>query len=55
MVSASVEPNNTVNVLTTLSLAIKPLIKAVVTFQSPKPKGLKIGAIQPANIASILW
>ena len=51
---ASVLPNNTERVDTTLSFAIKPLIKAVDTRQSPKPMGAKIGAITPAANARIL-
>ena len=47
-------PTRTVNVDTTLSLAIKPVIRAVVIFQLPKPSGLNTGAINPASIASKL-
>ena len=50
----SVLPKSTFNVATTLSLAIKPVISAVDTLQSPKPSGLKTGAIQPATTARIL-
>ena len=32
---------------------MKPLIRAVVTLQLPKPRGLNIGAINPATIARI--
>ena len=53
-VIAAVDPKSTLSVLTTLSFAIKPLISAVVIFQSPKPKGAKIGDIQPASIANML-
>ena len=52
--SAARLPNNTFNVDTTLSLAIKPEIRAVEIRQSPNPIGAKIGAIQPANHAKIL-
>ena len=51
----SVEPpKSTVRVLTTLSFAVKPVIKAVETLQSPNPSGLKIGAITPPKIANKL-
>ena len=53
-VSKAVEPNRMVNVETTLSFAIKPHIRAEETLQSPKPRGLKTGAINPAIIAKIL-
>ena len=38
-------PVNTLKVLTTASLALNPLIKAVATLQSLKPNGVNIGAI----------
>ena len=47
-------PTSTVRVETTLSLAIKPVISAVEIRQSPKPRGLKMGAIQLATRARIL-
>lgn len=53
-ISASVEPNNTERVDTTLSLAINPEIRAVEILQSPNPIGAKIGDMKPAIIASIL-
>lgn len=48
-------PNNTVRVLTTLSFAVNPVIKAVEILQSPKPKGVNKGAIKPPIIASKLY
>ena len=51
-ISDDVEPYRTDNVETTLSFAMKPVINAVDTFQSPKPSGLNTGAIHPAAIAS---
>ena len=39
---------------TTLSFAIKPLIRDVTILQSPRPKGVNIGAITPATVARIL-
>lgn len=47
-------PNNTVNVLTTLSLAVNPVIKAVDILQSPKPNGVNKGDIKPPSIANKL-
>ncbi len=47
-------PNNTVNVLTTLSFAINPVIKAVDILQSPKPNGINKGDIKPPSIANKL-
>ena len=38
-------PTSTIRVETTLSLAMKPVISAVEMRQSPKPRGLKMGAI----------
>ena len=52
--AAVLPPSSTVRVLTTFSLAAKPLIKAVDTIQLPNPKGAKIGAIQPPIMASRL-
>ena len=47
VVSAAVSPpRRTVSVETTLSLAVKPVISAVETRQSPKPSGLNRGAIK---------
>lgn len=44
---AEVEPpRSTVIVLTTLSLAVKPVMSAVEIRQSPRPRGRKMGAIQ---------
>ena len=40
-------PNKTVNVLTTLSFAVKPVINAVDILQSPKPRGVNKGDINP--------
>ena len=55
MDSAAVEPpSSTWKVLTTLSLAVKPVISAVETRQSPRPRGLKMGAISPPMSASRL-
>ena len=45
---------STSKVATTLSLAIKPLTKAVTICHSPKPMGRKTGAIQPATVANML-
>ena len=50
---ASVEPNNTDTVDTTLSLAMNPAISDVVIRQSPNPCKLKIGARNPAIVARI--
>ena len=47
-------PSRTVRVDTTLSFAVNPVISAVETRQSPNPRGLKIGAINPPICASIL-
>ena len=44
-------PNNTVNVLTTLSFAVKPVINAVDILQSPKPNGINKGDINPPIFA----
>ena len=51
---AVLPPIRTVIVLTTLSLAVKPVIRAVDNLQSPKPSGAKIGAIHPPTRASML-
>ena len=47
-------PTSTFSVETTLSFAIKPAMRAVDILQSPNPRGAKIGAINPAIIASML-
>ena len=52
---AEPSPINTVNVLTTLSFAVKPAINAVETFQSPNPRGVNIGEINPPIIANMLF
>ena len=52
--SASVEPNSTDKVETTLSFAIKPVISAVEIRQSSKPSGAKTGAILPEMTARML-
>ena len=39
---------------TTLSLAMNPLIREVTILQSPRPSGLKSGAITPAITARML-
>ncbi len=52
--SASVVPNNTVSVETTLSFAINPVTRAVDIRQSPNPSGVKTGERAPAIIAKIL-
>ena len=44
-----VPPKSTVNVLTTLSFAVNPVIRAVEIRQSSKPKGANTGAIKPPN------
>ena len=54
MLVTPAEPVNTVNVETTLSFAIKPVINEVDILQSPKPRGANIGAITPAIPASML-
>ena len=48
-------PIKTVKVLTTASLAVKPVISAVAARQSPKPKGANKGAIKAPKEARILW
>ena len=45
-------PSSTVRVETTLSLAVKPVISAAETRQSPKPKGRNTGATQLPTSAS---
>ena len=52
--SASVDPNSTDSVLTTLSFAMTPVTSAVETRQSANPSGANAGAIQPATTASML-
>ena len=47
-------PNKTVNVLTTLSFAVKPVINAVEILQSPKPRGINKGDINPPMLANML-
>ena len=54
MVVIWVVPNNSVNVETTLSFAIKPAIKLVTILQSANPWSLKIGAIIFAILARML-
>ena len=51
---AAVLPKRTERVETTLSLAIKPAISAVVMRQSQKPRGAKTGEIKPAILARML-
>ena len=51
---AAEEPNRMVRVETTLSFAIKPVMRAVETRQSPKPSGANSGAIPPASRARML-
>ena len=51
---ASGVPKSMVMVDTTLSFAIKPVMSAVEIRQSPKPRGTKTGAINPAIDARIL-
>ena len=48
-------PNKTYNVDTTLSFAIKPLIKEVQIRQSPNPNGWKTGTKNPDTAAKILF
>ena len=43
------------SVATTLSFAMKPVIRAVEIRQSPNPSGVKTGAINPATAARILF
>ena len=47
-------PVRTASVLTTASLAVKPVISAVETRQSLKPRGMNIGAIKRPMSASML-
>ena len=47
-------PNSTVRDETTLSLAMKPEIRAVTIRQSPKPTGRNTGASTPARRARML-
>ena len=47
-------PVSWVSVETTFSLAMKPVMIAVLARQSPKPRGAKIGATAPASRASRL-
>lgn len=48
-------PKSTFRVETTLSFAIKPVIRAVEIRQSPSPRGLSTGAMHPATVASMLF
>ena len=48
-------PSSTVNVLTTLSFAVNPVINAVEILQSLKPSGLNNGAIHPPSNARRLF
>ena len=52
---AMVEPVSTARLLTTASLAVKPVTSAVATRQSPKPRGANSGASSPPSMASRLW
>lgn len=52
--SETFEPVSTASVDTTASLAVKPVIRAVAARQSPKPRGLNMGAITIPSIASRL-
>ena len=47
-------PNSTSSVDATLSLAMKPLMRAVQMRQSPSPSGANSGASTPAAMASML-
>ena len=51
---AMLVPVRTASVLTTASLAVKPVISAVETRQSLKPRGMNIGAIKRPMSASML-
>ena len=51
---AAVEPKRISRVDTTLSLAIKPVMRAVDTRQSAKPRGANSGAMSPAICARML-
>ena len=53
--SAMLVPVRTASVLTTASLAVKPVISAVDTRQSLKPSGANSGAIRRPSAASRLW
>lgn len=53
-VRAAVEPKRTSSEDTTLSLAIKPVMRAVEMRQSAKPSGANSGAISPAMRARML-
>ena len=45
IVATGLPPKSTVIVLTTLSFAVNPVIRAVDALQSPNPSGANIGAI----------
>lgn len=47
-------PVKTVKVLTTVSFAVSPVIKAVDALQSENPRGVKIGAISEPMDARML-
>ena len=51
---AMLVPVSTAKVLTTASLAVNPVIRAVEALQSPKPRGAKTGEINRPIWASIL-
>ena len=54
IVATGLPPKSTVIVLTTLSFAVNPVIRAVDALQSPNPSGANIGAITPPINARIL-
>ena len=54
IVATGLPPKSTVIVLTTLSFAVNPVIRAVDALQSPNPNGANIGAITPPINARIL-
>ena len=54
MVRSTPSPMTCVNVDTTLSFAMKPVMRAVAARQSPKPSGANSGAISPPMPASRL-
>lgn len=54
MASAMFSPNRTCSVETTVSFAMKPLMRAVQILQSDRPSGANRGEIQLANMARML-
>ncbi len=52
--ASSPAPTRMARVLTTASLAVRPVIRAVEAIQLPKPRGANRGATKPPMAASIL-